>query len=1090
MIVLAYALAALTAVLLAYGCWQMVLGLHLVPSAQARAVLLHRAGKPGFIAQLERRVFRPLALLLSRWIPLSEYKEHRLAAEFERLGRKDIPREYIGMTAARSVLLALLGLVLVPLGIPTLALLTVAVAILSYFRGVQTIHEQVAKLDHELDAELPRMVETMNYTLAENRDLLSFFERYRRVAGTTMGRELDRLIFDMRTSNHASALRSFDARLQLPQISALVAILCGVHQGVDQRTSLLMLEQDIRTRQREAMRQKAQKQPKRIKVASLILTILLILLFMVPMGVNMFAYGPDDKDVQVVTTVYEGAPYMVEVQSKALTVKTPVVPDLIVSSLTTDATSYDAGDTVTVTAVVKDQGSGDAAASTLRLSYGCTNIDKAVATVADGATKTVTFTFTAPTYSADTALTLTAITDNADVVDELVETNNTKTASITIKKAKPDLTITSLTTDKSTYKAGATVTVTAVLKNQGLAAAASSVTRLTTSPTTSTLDKSAALAVGASTTLTYTFTAPSYSSNTTMTLTALADATGLITETDETNNTATRTITINAAKPDLTITSLTTDKTTYDAGDTITITALVKNIGTAAAATNATRLTTNPTTSTMNKSGAQAIGATTTYIYTLTAPVYSADTKLILTALADAGGVVDELDETNNTATASITVRCGLPDLTVTSLTTDKASYEAGETVTVTAAVKNQGYMDAGYAVVRLTNSPSTTTQDQGVTLAKGTSTTLTYTFTAPTYLTDKSMTLTCSADATNLITELNETNNTATKTITIKALRADLTVVSSTATDWYAGMEVLVSATVQNLSAQPSSAVPVRLTVGSTVVNESIPVPGDGSNLAVFRFRVPELTGTASVIFQVDPGNIIPEINESNNLLEQSVQIIAVPAATFADPSDPNTEQYFQLHAKTLPNLPATTASNVHTWQEVRLESGSYVLHEYTARLETMLTVAPDPRVVKEEKPDTVESGFGLAITATTTLTTNYDHPEKLIPSQMNWLFFPESAYGQVSQWPLAYEGMEQTNATGSGTATTTLTWSYPVNPYSVAGSALHFTPLWTPDGDYQVLSQSFYAWSPLGQMVSYANDGATIEGDMYDRIAVVRAR
>jgi ABC-type Fe3+ transport system permease subunit len=74
-----------------------------------------------------------------------------------------------------------------------------------------------------------------------------------------------------------------DARLGLPSFSALCAILCGVHQGVDQRTSLLVLEQDMRTKEREALRRLMEKRPGRIKAASFILTLLLIFLFMVPL---------------------------------------------------------------------------------------------------------------------------------------------------------------------------------------------------------------------------------------------------------------------------------------------------------------------------------------------------------------------------------------------------------------------------------------------------------------------------------------------------------------------------------------------------------------------------------------------------------------------------------------------------------------------------------------------------------------------------------------------------------------------------------------------------------------------------------------
>jgi len=161
--------------------------------------------------------------------------------------------------------------------------LTAVAAVLSYFQRMQTVRKRVEAQNREIEAELPRMVETMNYTLQDNRDMLAFFEKYRRVAGKALGVELDRLITDMQIGNHEAALRNMDARLNLPSFSALCAVLCGVYKGVDQHTSLLVLEQDMRTKERETLRRLMEKRPGRIKIASFILTILMILMFMVPL---------------------------------------------------------------------------------------------------------------------------------------------------------------------------------------------------------------------------------------------------------------------------------------------------------------------------------------------------------------------------------------------------------------------------------------------------------------------------------------------------------------------------------------------------------------------------------------------------------------------------------------------------------------------------------------------------------------------------------------------------------------------------------------------------------------------------------------
>ena len=274
--------SVIVVILLAFGLYRIAqVGLCL-PSGNAVKAIKNIHGKRSMSERLQKALM-PLAKLISKLFPMSDYKEKRLSADFSRLNIRQAPKEYVSVIMAKALLLACIGLLLIPLGIPWFFILTVAAAVLSYFQGMQSTRKKVEALNREIEAELPRMVETLNYSLQDNRDLLSFFEKYRRVSGKAIGAELDRLIVDMKTGNQETALRNMDSRLCLPSFSALCAILCGVHQGVDQRTSLLVLEQDMRTKERETLRRSMEKRPGRIKTASFILTALMILMFMVPL---------------------------------------------------------------------------------------------------------------------------------------------------------------------------------------------------------------------------------------------------------------------------------------------------------------------------------------------------------------------------------------------------------------------------------------------------------------------------------------------------------------------------------------------------------------------------------------------------------------------------------------------------------------------------------------------------------------------------------------------------------------------------------------------------------------------------------------
>lgn len=274
-------LTMIAGILTAFGLFRVAQAVLCLPSGRATDAINNIHGRKSMSGQLQKALI-PLAGLLSRLFPMSEYKTKRLEADFTRLNILQTPQEYVSTLIAKSLLLSLMGLLFIPLGIPWLFLIVAVIAVLSYFRGIQSIRKKVEELNLAIEAELPRLVETLNYSVQENRDLLAFFEKYRSVAGRALGLELDRLIVDMKTGNQEAALRKMDARLDIPSFSALCAILCGVNQGVDQRVSLLVLEQDLRTKEREMFRRNMEKSPARIKAASFILTILMIFMFMIP----------------------------------------------------------------------------------------------------------------------------------------------------------------------------------------------------------------------------------------------------------------------------------------------------------------------------------------------------------------------------------------------------------------------------------------------------------------------------------------------------------------------------------------------------------------------------------------------------------------------------------------------------------------------------------------------------------------------------------------------------------------------------------------------------------------------------------------
>lgn len=565
--------------------------------------------------------------------------------------------------------------------------------------------------------------------------------------------------------------------------------------------------------------------------------------------------------------------------------------------------------------------------------------------------------------------------------------------------------------------------------------------------------------------------------------------------------TAYQTLTIyTPAMPDLQV-SLTPGKSVYNPGETVAVTATIYNGGNGAVGSAQVSLSPSGYTTQVQTVAyiAPYSSAATTFFFT--AANYTTYTNVPITGMVDPNNYIAELNEGNNTNSTNIGIYAAKPDLIVSTLATNKTTYEAGEIINVTATVKNQGYTTAGASTLSITPSGLTAMTADIPALGKdATNAVQTFTFTAPEPLTATQLKIIATADSNNVVNELVETNNTKEVNVSLQALKPDFTfgdqntIVSS----YYAGNDIVIATQVRNLTAQGAPTVDVRLQLGTATKTEAICVPGTGTNIVVFRITAPAATGAYPVLMTIDPDNKIVEKNESNNNRNQSGTIkfdgsngavtttsIAVVRNDVPDPQNAQMEAAHLSRGKKAAIVPTFDNSNYHTWTEIRYEGGSYVQKSYWARLTTTFSISPDPRVFIKDHPDMMESGFGIAVTATTTVTTNYDNPQKLVGPQMFWVFYPETGYWADPEWSRYAESLEALSGTIGGL--NTVNWQYAVSPYSPTTSRLHYTPVWFPDGLYEAVGQSFYAWSPAGQMYQQASDTVEIDGDMYDRFPIL---
>ena len=465
-----------------------------------------------------------------------------------------------------------------------------------------------------------------------------------------------------------------------------------------------------------------------------------------------------------------------------------VGPDLDITALSAPAVAA-AGQSIAVTDTAKNVGAEAAGPSQTRF-YLSTNGtlepadaligSRSVPTLAAGASSSGSANVTIPQGTTAGTWYIVAKADGEGVVSEAVETNNTYARTI---KIGPDLDITALSAP-AVAAAGQTIVVTDTTKNQGGGESGPSVTQVFLSANGS-IDSSdilagsrsvPALAAGASSPGSITITIPEATATGTWYIIARADGEGVVSETSESNNTASRPIMVG---PDLDITALSAP-TAAAVGQTIVVTDTTKNQGAAAAGPSLTLIyfsangAIDASDIPIGSRSVPALGAgeSSSGSTTITIPEGTAPKTWYIIAKADGEGALTETSETNNTFTRTIYIG---PDLAVTALSAP-ATAAAGQTISVSDTTKNKGAGAAGPTLTEFYISANSVLDasdiligSRGVpALGAGESSSGTAAVTVPLGTAAGTWFIIAKADAGGAVAETWETNNTYSRSIKI----------------------------------------------------------------------------------------------------------------------------------------------------------------------------------------------------------------------------------------------------------------------------------------------------------------------------------
>jgi flagellar protein FlaJ len=250
--------------------------------------------KPG--RRILNRFIMPLVKPVSRLIRIDPVKEARMVSMLRRGGLELTPKEYY----ARAILCGSVTLLLIPLltviGAGNLAPIALIFAVVLYFHFMTDLKDSLKEKKRQIEIELPSFVRSILYKLDDIRgdrqtvvqvDLIQIFEDYLKIASDVFSYDVSVLVLEMKAKDIETALRNFNERIGLTDVTFLVNALIGLHRGEHQGEALAYISRDMDVKAKEALKKKLNKLPGTVKRASIPLVVVTLTCLLYVIGSHM-----------------------------------------------------------------------------------------------------------------------------------------------------------------------------------------------------------------------------------------------------------------------------------------------------------------------------------------------------------------------------------------------------------------------------------------------------------------------------------------------------------------------------------------------------------------------------------------------------------------------------------------------------------------------------------------------------------------------------------------------------------------------------------------------------------------------------------
>ena len=457
--------------------------------------------------------------------------------------------------------------------------------------------------------------------------------------------------------------------------------------------------------------------------------------------------------------------------------------------------------------------------------------------------------------------------------------------------ASPDLVVSSLTPAATSVTQGSALAFNYAVTDSGAGAAGSSLATVYLDGKALSSTQIAALAAGGSSSVNGSLSTTGLSIGQ-HSLSVTAASTGLVSESNETNNSTAITFTVvGNTSPDLVVSSLTSTTSSVVAGGNLSFSYTVKDIGTAGAGASAVGISLDGKALSSAQISALAAGGSFSTSGVISTTGLAAGSH-VLTVTADTTGLVTESNEANNAASLAFTVTApALADLTVSGLATNAATVTQGASLGYSYSIQDIGSAAANASVTnimldgRLISSTALGTVGAGGNV-------LSFGSLSTAGLSAGQHILSVTTDANGQVSESNESNNTSSVSFTVNttATKADLVIAGLTSVSptsmvqgdvlaFYYSLNNTGSATAgTSVAAYQVDAVPTASNYRGYNSFGSIAANSSGGSVIDYLDTSNLSVGSHTLYLVADAGNQISETNETNNVSSFTFNVLSKP--------------------------------------------------------------------------------------------------------------------------------------------------------------------------------------------------------------------